>query len=183
MRQAPKEPLFTRSLGHPTFRLISSNPAAAPMRAAAASSSGSQPPSCSATGCSARIVLEQARAHRRARSQRTRSSRCREAHAARTGDAHSGNGGRSNPSSARRIPFCPGFANSADSLAVPLASCITPSSPSPPTDPRLPRSPPIRNDRIRQISRRFFRFRAPRARVRPARGMRYTVAPSSRHRT
>jgi hypothetical protein len=52
IRQAPNRPLWTRSLGQPTFRLISSKPAAAPSRAASPSIVGSAPPSCSATGCS-----------------------------------------------------------------------------------------------------------------------------------
>ena len=53
IRQAPKRPSCTRSDGHPTFRLISSKPTSAPMAAQAASARGSEPPSCSANGCSA----------------------------------------------------------------------------------------------------------------------------------
>ncbi len=52
IRQAPNAPLATRSLGQPQLRLISSYPASSPARAAAASSRGSLPPICSATGCS-----------------------------------------------------------------------------------------------------------------------------------
>ena len=52
MRQAPKRPRWTRSLGHPTFRPTSSYPQSTAARAASASADGSSPPNCSATGCS-----------------------------------------------------------------------------------------------------------------------------------
>ena len=47
---APKQPDCTRSDGQPTLRLISSNPISRPIAAAAASSAGTDPPSCSASG-------------------------------------------------------------------------------------------------------------------------------------
>jgi len=53
IRQAPKRPDCTRSEGQPTLRLISAKPASAAMRLASASSAGSEPPSCTARGCSA----------------------------------------------------------------------------------------------------------------------------------
>ncbi len=83
-------------------QIDSAKPAAAPMRAAAASSLGSQPPSCSAAGCSCGSCRRRRAAPApRARAPRKRSSPCTAAHAVQTDGAGSGNGGRSNPSSGR----------------------------------------------------------------------------------
>ena len=63
---APKQPDCTRSDGQPTFRLTSSKPSSRPIAAAAASSAGTDPPSCSASGRS-----DGSNASRRSRSPRS----------------------------------------------------------------------------------------------------------------